>query len=128
MVSLAQTVLWVAAGGALGASARYLLGLSMGRLLGFNFPWGTLTANVLGCFLMGVLIEMMALRWTIHNDLRAFLALGVLGGFTTFSSFSAEFANLLARDDYLSASFYLIASVGVSIAALFAGLALARAI
>lgn len=122
------TVLWVAAGGAIGASARYLLGLTMARLLGFNFPWGTLTANVLGCFLMGALIELMALRLTIHNDLRAFLALGVLGGFTTFSSFSADFVNLLARDDYLSASVYLFASVGISIAALFAGLALVRAL
>ncbi|MGD9026591.1 MAG: CrcB family protein, partial [Methyloceanibacter sp.] len=90
-----STLLSVAAGGAIGASARYLLGLGMGRLFGFGFPWATLTANILGCFLMGMLIELMALRWTVHQDLRAFLALGVLGGFTTFSSFSADFANLL---------------------------------
>jgi CrcB protein len=118
----------VAAGGAIGASARYLLGLGMVRLVGFGFPWGTLMANVLGCFLMGVLIELMALRWTVHQDLRAFLALGVLGGFTTFSSFSADFANLVARNDYLNAGLYFAASVFISIAALFAGLALVRAL
>ena len=82
----------MAAGGALGASARYLLGRASGRLFGFGFPWGTLTVNVLGCFLMGVLIEAMALRWPVHNELRAFLTVGVLGGFTTFSAFSADFA------------------------------------
>jgi CrcB protein len=118
----------VAAGGAIGASARYLLGLGMGHLFGFGFPWGTLTANILGCFLMGMLIELMALRWTVHQDLRAFLALGVLGGFTTFSSFSADFANLLARNDYLGAGLYFTASVFISVAALFAGLALVRAL
>ncbi|MEM7192032.1 MAG: fluoride efflux transporter CrcB [Pseudomonadota bacterium] len=123
-----STLLSVAAGGAIGASARYLLGIGMMRLMGLNFPWGTLAANILGCFLMGVLIELMALKLTIHQDLRAFLALGVLGGFTTFSSFSADFANLLARNDYMSAAFYLFASVVISIAALFAGLALVRAL
>ena len=122
------TLLSVAAGGAIGASARYLLGVSMARFLGFNFPWGTLTANILGCFLMGVLIELMALRWTVHQDLRAFLALGVLGGFTTFSSFSADFANLLARNDYVNAGLYLAASVCLAIAAFFAGMALVRAL
>lgn len=123
-----STLLSVAAGGAIGASARYLLGLGMVRLVGFGFPWGTLMANVLGCFLMGVLIELMALRWTVHQDLRAFLALGVLGGFTTFSSFSADFANLVFRHDYLNAGLYFFASVFVSVAALFAGLALVRAL
>jgi CrcB protein len=123
-----STLLSVAAGGAIGASARYLLGLGMVRLVGFGFPWGTLMANVIGCFLMGVLIELMALRWTVHQDLRAFLALGVLGGFTTFSSFSADFANLVARNDYLNAGLYFAASVFISIAALFAGLALVRAL
>jgi CrcB protein len=100
----------------------------MGLLFGFGFPWATLTANILGCFLMGMLIELMALRWTVHQDLRAFLALGVLGGFTTFSSFSADFANLLARNDYLGAGLYFTASVFISVAALFAGLALVRAL
>jgi CrcB protein len=123
-----KTMLFVAAGGALGASARYLVGVASGRLLGFGFPWGTLTVNVLGCFLMGLLIETMALRWTVGNELRAFLTVGVLGGFTTFSAFSADFALLYERDAYLSAALYLFASVGLSIAALFAGLFIVRSL
>ncbi len=77
---------------------------------------------------MGLLIEAMALRWTVSNELRAFLTVGILGGFTTFSAFSAEFALLVERHDYLAASIYLIASVVLSIAALFAGLAIVRAL
>lgn len=123
-----KTLLFVAAGGALGASARYLVGVGSGRLLGFGFPWGTLTVNLLGCFIMGLLIEAMALRWSVGNELRAFLTVGVLGGFTTFSAFSVDFVLLVERDAYVSAGFYLLASVGLSIAALFAGLAIVRAL
>ena len=102
--------------------------MASGRLLGFGFPWGTLTVNVLGCFLMGLLIGAMALRWSVGNELRAFLTVGVLGGFTTFSAFSTDFALLIERNTYASAGFYLVASVGLSIAALFLGLALVRAL
>lgn len=123
-----KTLLFVAAGGAVGASARYIVGVTSGRLIGFGFPWGTLTVNVLGCFLMGLLIEAMALRWSVGNELRAFLTVGLLGGFTTFSAFSADFVLLVERDAYVSAGFYLLASVGLSIAALFAGLAIVRAL
>jgi fluoride exporter len=123
-----KTLLFVAAGGALGASARYIVGIGSGRLLGYGFPYGTLAVNIIGCLIMGLLVEAMALRWTVHNDLRAFLTVGILGGFTTFSAFSAEFALLVERNDYLSAAIYLIASVGLSVAALFAGLAIVRAL
>jgi CrcB protein len=123
-----KTLLFVAAGGALGASARYLVGVGSGRLLGFGFPWGTLTVNVLGCFLLGLLIGAMALRWSVGNELRAFLTVGVLGGFTTFSAFSADFALLIERDTYVSAGLYLAASVGLSLAAVFLGLAIVRAL
>ena len=122
------TVLFVAAGGALGATARYLVGVAVGRLLGGEFPWWTLTVNVLGCLLMGLLIEAMALRWTVSHDLRAFLTVGLLGGFTTFSAFATDFALLFERNDYVSAGLYLIASVVLSIVALFAGLAIVRAL
>ena len=125
---MVKTMLFVAAGGALVASARYLVGVSTGRLLGFGFPWATLTVNVLGCLIMGLLIEAMALRWSVGNELRAFLTVGVLGGFTTFSAFSADFALLVERHAYVSAGFYLFASVGLSIVALFAGLAIVRAL
>ena len=83
-----KTLAFVAAGG----SARYLVGVGSARLLGYGFPCGTLAVNIFGCLIMGLLIEAMALRWTVHNELRAFLTVGILGGFTTFSAFSAEFA------------------------------------
>jgi len=122
------TVLFVAAGGALGSSMRYLVGVGMARVLGTEFPWATLAVNVLGCLLMGLLIEAMALRWTVTNDLRAFLAVGLLGGFTTFSAFSVDFALLFERNDYMSAGLYLIASVILSVVALFAEFAIVRAL
>jgi fluoride exporter len=121
-----KTLLVVAAGGALGASARYLVGIGSGRLLGYGFPYGTLIVNVVGCLIMGLLIEAMALRWTVGNELRAFLTVGILGGFTTFSAFSADFALLLERKQHLAAALYLGGSVGLSIAALFLGLAIVR--
>jgi CrcB protein len=70
----------------------------------------------------------MALRWSVGNELRAFLTVGVLGGFTTFSAFSADFALLIERDTYVSAGLYLAASVGLSLAAVFLGLAIVRAL
>jgi CrcB protein len=121
-------MLLVAAGGAVGASARYLVGVGAGRLLGSGLPWGTLIVNVIGCLIMGLLIEAMSLRWTVSDEMRAFLTVGILGGFTTFSAFSADFALLLARKEQLAAALYLGASVGLSIAALFLGLAIVRAL
>ncbi|ODA68333.1 putative fluoride ion transporter CrcB [Methyloligella halotolerans] len=123
-----MTIFYVAAGGAVGASLRYLVGVASGRLIGFGFPWGTLVCNVLGCFLMGVLIEAMATKLTVHNDLRAFLAVGLLGGFTTYSAFSADFALLLERGDTVQAILYVATTVTLALAGVFAGLAFVRAL
>jgi len=122
------TLLWVAAGGAIGASARYLTGIGAGRLLGLDFPFGTLIVNVSGCFIMGLLIGAMALFWSVGNDLRAFLTVGILGGYTTFSAFSSDILLLVERHDYSGAAIYLTASVGLSLAAVFLGVALMRAL
>ena len=117
-----------AAGGAIGASARYLVGLSAVRLLGHGFPWGTLTVNIVGSFFMGILIESWALRYNAPQEVRIFMTTGILGGFTTFSAFSLDFVTLFERKDYSSALAYLLANVGLSIFALFAGLYIAREI
>ena len=123
------TLLCVAAGGAIGASARYLTGIGVGRLLGLDgFPYATLIVNVSGCLIMGLLIGAMALFWSVGNDLRAFLIVGILGGFTTFSAFGADFMLLMERHDYAGAAIYLTASVGLSLAAVFLGVALMRAL
>ncbi len=117
----------VALGGAIGAGLRHLMNLAALRLLGPGFPWGTLAINVAGSFAMGVFIEILARRFGgASNELRLFVATGILGGFTTFSSFSLDFAFLWERGAVGSALSYVVASVGASIVALFVGLWLAR--
>ncbi len=120
-------ILWVAAGGALGSSARYLVNVWAARWLGDEFPWATLIVNVAGSFIMGLLIGLMAQRLNVSSEVRAFLTTGILGGFTTFSAFSLDFAVLVERKTYAAAGFYAAGSVLLSLAAVFAGLALVRA-
>ncbi|CAA6606057.1 putative fluoride ion transporter CrcB [Rhodospirillaceae bacterium LM-1] len=116
----------VAAGGALGSVARYLSMIAAGAWLGAAFPWGTLIVNALGSALMGLIIEGSALRWNIGPDWRAFLTVGVLGGFTTFSTFSLDVAVLIERNELLNAALYIAASVLASVGALFAAMLLVR--
>ena len=116
-----KILLAVAAGGAFGAVARYLVYLATARLVGTGFPLATLIVNILGSFAMGVLIEGSALRWNISNELRSLLAVGVLGAFTTFSTFSLDAVALWERGRELAAFVYVSASVILCIAALFAG-------
>ncbi|MEK9945948.1 MAG: fluoride efflux transporter CrcB [Alphaproteobacteria bacterium] len=118
----------IAIGGAVGAVARHMVGAQMLRLLGSGFPWGTLTVNVVGSFAMGALVELMAVRWNVGPELRAFMTVGVLGAFTTFSTFSLDVAVLGERGALLPAALYVLMSVGLSIAALFFGLWLFRQI
>jgi len=121
-----KMVLLSAAGGAIGAAGRYLVGVGAVRLLGYGFPWGTLIVNITGGFLMGVIIELMALKYSASNEVRTFLTTGILGGFTTFSAFSLDCAILFERKEHISLLFYLLGSVSLSILALFAGLSFVR--
>lgn len=120
-------LLLAVAGGALGSGARHLVNVGFGSWSDGGFPWATLTVNIVGCFLMGVLIEALTLRFDGSLELRTFLATGILGGFTTFSAFSMDFAQLTQRGDLALGLIYVAASVLLSIAAVFAGLAIARA-
>ena len=121
-------LLIVAAGGALGAVARYGVGVWTQRLLPTaQWPWATLTVNVVGGLLMGVLAGWLAFRGGANSEsLRLFAAVGVLGGFTTFSAFSLEAALMIERRQLAMAGGYVAASVLLSIAALFIGLMVAR--
>ena len=121
-------LLIVAAGGAIGASLRHLTGLVALRLMGPAFPWGTLAVNIVGSFVMGLMVELIARRFGASADLRLFIATGVLGGFTTFSAFSLDAVNLFNRAGFSLAALYVSASVAGAILALFAGLAAGRAI
>lgn len=123
-----QTLLLVAAGGATGAVARYLLGVAAGRTMGHGgWPWGTFTANILGGLLMGVLIGVLALRGGADQEKwRLLLGVGLLGGFTTFSSYSLEIVLMLQRRAYIEATAYGAGSMALSILALMLGLVLTR--
>jgi CrcB protein len=117
----------VALGGALGAAGRHMVNLLALRYFsGGVFPLGTFTVNVIGCFAMGVLVEVLALKLSASQELRLFLATGVLGGFTTFSAFSLDVALLVERNQILLAAAYVMGSVGLSIGALFLALYLTR--
>lgn len=120
-------VLIIAAGGAIGASLRHFVGLAAFRMFGPAFPWGTLAVNIAGSLIMGIFIEWLARRAVgASHELRLFIATGVLGGFTTFSAFSLDVVSLWERGASALALGYVIASVAGAVAALFAGLWLAR--
>ncbi|MHA6685467.1 fluoride efflux transporter CrcB [Mesorhizobium sp. A556] len=121
-------LLLVAAGGAIGAGLRHLANLGTLRLVGPNFPWGTMAINIVGSFVMGLFIALLGRRFGGSNELRMFVATGILGGFTTFSSFSLDFATLWERGTPLPAMGYALASVIGAIVAVFLGLWLARTV
>ena len=123
-----QHFLLVAAGGALGSGLRHLTNVAALRLFGPGFPWGTLTVNVAGCLVMGLFVELLARRFGGSAELRLFVATGILGGYTTFSAFSLDFAVLYGRGAFAQAFLYVAGSVVVSIAALFLGMWLAKSL
>ena len=118
----------VAIGGAIGSLLRYYVGLGSLRLMGPGFPWGTLIVNVVGCFIIGVFAEMIMRRFNASVELRLLLITGFLGGFTTFSAFSLDAITLFERGDILAGGLYIVASVGLSMLAVMAGLGLMRAL
>lgn len=118
----------VAAGGGLGALLRYFTASLIQPPTWTGFPIGIFTVNVTGGFVMGVITALAALKLNMGPETRAFLTTGVLGGYTTFSTFSLESALLIERGAYAMAAAYIAGSALLSIAALFAGLWLVRAL
>jgi CrcB protein len=98
------------------------------RALGTAFPYHTLIVNIVGSLVMGLLAGYFALKSDPGQDWRLFLTTGIMGGFTTFSAFSLDTVVLYQRGEVALAAYYVLASVGVSLAALFAGLAIMRAV
>jgi CrcB protein len=125
-----QPTTWIAiaGGGAIGAALRHGVSLLSLRLMGPAFPWGTLTVNVVGCAAMGFLVAWLAGREPNPMALRAFLAVGLLGGFTTFSAFALDLVTLYRERAFAPAAIYLLASIILSVVGLLAGLALGRAV
>ena len=122
-----QFILAVAAGGAVGSVARYLVGVGAGRLFGTEFPWGTLIINVTGSFLIGAFVGLFAAKWDLSQSTRIFLTVGICGGFTTFSTFSLDSYYLIERGQTLASLVYMVTSVALSFGALIAALRLVRA-
>ena len=112
-----MTLLAVAAGGALGAVARYLLAVRLYGELGIGFPWGTLGVNALGCALLGVVLGLVEERDAFSPDVRAFLTVGFLGAMTTFSTFIYESWQYMRADDPLKSGLYVVLSLAVGFAA-----------
>jgi len=119
-------ILSIAAGGALGSVLRHYTGQGAAVWLGAAFPYGTLFVNVIGSFVMGIFVALFAHVGNPSQEMRAFLTVGLLGGFTTFSSFSLDVVTLYERGEVASAALYIALSFVLSLAAIFAGLFLVR--
>lgn len=115
-------------GGGIGAALRHGVNRAAMAWLGTGFPYGTFFVNIAGGFLMGVLAESFLVKGGGSQEFRLFLTTGILGGFTTFSAFSLEAALMWQRSDYAALGTYVIGSALLSIAALFVGMAVVRAI
>jgi fluoride exporter len=120
--------LLVFAGGGIGASARYWLSGAVYRFLSTDFPYGNLVVNITGCFAIGLLMTLMEERFLSDPGLRIFLMIGILGGFTTFSSFSYETVTLLRDAEVLRASVNIFASIIGCLAATIFGMFIGRLI
>ena len=120
-----KQVLLVGAGGFVGSIARYLLGgFILQQSTSWRFPLSTFCVNVVGCFALGALANLAEKQLLFSADTRLFLFTGLLGGFTTFSAFSAEGVNLIRRGDFAVAAMYAALSVGCGFAAVWAGMKL----
>jgi CrcB protein len=123
-----KLLLLAVTGGAIGSGARYLVNVGFARAVGTSYPWSTLTVNVVGCLLMGLVTELVLRRFEGSAEVRVFMATGILGGFTTFSAFALDFVALTRANEPAAALGYVLASVIVSILAVYAGLSLGKAI
>lgn len=121
------SLMYVAFGGAFGSMARYVVMSLVGRTVPGTFPFGTFTVNIAGSFIMGVWIAVMATMMPSRaKDLHLLFAVGVLGGFTTFSTFSLDIFFLFERGEMINAALYILGSIILSVLALVAGMWLIR--
>ena len=125
------TLIYVAAGGAIGAVGRFAVVSMVGswtHAAGSNFPYGTMVVNILGSFILGALIELSALAWSPSPEIRAMLVVGMLGAFTTFSTFSLDVITMATRGAWVHVALYMGLSVALSVAALYMGMQTLKAL
>ncbi|MBS0275449.1 MAG: fluoride efflux transporter CrcB [Proteobacteria bacterium] len=126
---MTSTILFaVGLGGGLGALLRYFVAGAIQSAAWPGYPWGIFVVNVTGGLAMGLIVELSALKLQMSPEMRAFLTTGVLGGYTTFSTFSLDSVLLVERGNYGSAAVYIVGSTALSILAVFAGMWAVRAI
>ena len=123
-----KVLLAVAIGGAIGAIARFQLSQLFIKSFSGDFIYNIMVANIVGCFLIGVCYGFMNLKMNVGAEWRAFFMVGVLGAFTTFSSFALDVFILVERGNFLNASVYILSSVVFSIVGLFVGIYIMRTI
>lgn len=121
-----MSYLIVFVGAGIGGALRHGVNMASARMMGVNFPWGTLTVNIVGSLAMGLLAGYFAFKGEAAQAWRLFLTTGILGGFTTFSAFSLDTAMLYERGALMSLAVYVLASVLLSIFAVFIGLAIIK--
>ena len=126
LVGNAASYLLVFFGGGLGATLRHLINVTCARCIGTAFPYGTFIINITGSTVMGLIAGYLAFKGEASQPWRLFLMTGILGGYTTFSAFSLDAALLYERGELTLAALYVVGSVALSIAGLFAGLAIVR--
>jgi len=120
------TLLLVGLGGALGSMARYMFSTQVSRLVPSLFPFGTFAVNVVGCVLFGIIVGLAEQRSVFRPEARAFLLIGVLGGFTTFSTFAFESFQLLRDGQFMSAALNVVGQVIAGLVGLWAGFVFSR--
>jgi CrcB protein len=120
-------IVWIGIGGGIGAICRYLVGRELTERVGGVVPWGTFAVNVTGALLIGVLFALLTERGIGHDHLRLLLVVGLLGGYTTFSSYALEAVNLFESGDWATALLYLVGSNVAGLAACAAGIWATRA-
>ncbi len=121
-------ILAVAAGGALGAVSRFFVTSSVIYVFGNGLPFGTLVVNIIGSFCLGALVEVFFVAWSVSPELRNFFIIGILGSFTTFSTFSLEVVELWSRGDLISAGIYVIGSVSLGILGFICGATITKSL
>ena len=123
-----QMVFYVGLGGAIGAIARFMTMSVIGHYFHGTFPWGTFAVNIIGSFVLGALIEVTALQWSPSPEIRAMIVVGLLGAFTTFSTFSMDAYYLIDRGAITEGALYIMGSVLLCIMGFWAGMSLFRSV
>jgi CrcB protein len=118
----------VAIGAAVGANLRYLISTWAAQRFGSGFPYGTLLINVTGCLVIGIVLTLAATRITLSEPLRLLVVTGMLGGYTTFSSFGYETFALIGGGNWAAAAIYMAGSLALGLGAVFVGAWLVRLI